>query len=188
MLMHTVRGGQFMKGKFMKALVVVDFQNDFVNGTLGFEGAENLTGVIAEKIRKCRAEGGEVLFTMDVHGKDYLETREGKALPVPHCIEGTKGCDIYGGIADMVLESDTVIKKHTFGSLELADILSRGAFDEIELCGLVTDICVLANAVLARAAAPECHIVVDSSAVASPNKEAHQAAFTAMKSQQIEVI
>ena len=121
----------------MKALVVVDYQADFVNGALGFAGAELLEPVILKKIEKCRAEGGQVIFTLDTHSENYLETAEGKKLPVVHCVDGTAGHRLYGRIADCAAECDIVIKKPAFGSLELADLLKKCGFDEVELCGLV---------------------------------------------------
>lgn len=172
----------------MKALVVVDYQKDFVDGALGFEEAKALEPIIAEKIRNVRTKGGRVIFTLDTHGADYLDTQEGKLLPIPHCIEGTPGHKLYGKIAELVFEDDIVITKNTFGSMELAGLLSNLQYEEVEFCGLVTDICVLANAVLTKAAAPESRIVVDSKAVASANKKAGSAALIAMKSQQIIVL
>lgn len=172
----------------MKALVVVDYQKDFVDGALGFAGAELLEPVILGKIDKCRAEGGQVIFTLDTHGENYPDTAEGKKLSVIHCVDGTAGHKLYGRLADCVTESDIVIKKPSFGSLELADLLRKCAFDEVELCGLVTDICVVSNAVIAKAALPESRIVVDSRACASFDNDRHKAALEVMKSVQIDVL
>lgn len=172
----------------MKALVVVDYQADFVNGALGFAGAELLEPVILKKIVKCRAEGGQVIFTLDTHIENYLETAEGKKLPVVHCVDGTAGHRLYGRIAECAAECDIVIKKPAFGSLELADLLKKCGFDEVELCGLVTDICVVSNAVIAKAALPESRIVVDSKACASFDRNAHESALTVMRSVQIDVL
>ncbi len=172
----------------MKALIVVDYQVDFVSGSLGFEGAERLEELILRKTEQCRAEGGQVIFTLDTHGGDYLNTAEGKKLPIPHCIEGTEGHKLYGRVAQDVREGDIVIKKPSFGSPELADLLAKCRFDEVELCGLVTDICVLSNAVIAKAALPEARIVVDSNACGSADNEAHRRALASMIGVQIEVI
>ncbi len=172
----------------MKALVVVDYQADFVNGALGFAGAELLEPIISDKIAKCRSDGGQVIFTLDTHGENYLETAEGKKLPVMHCVDGTAGHMLYGRIAECVEESDIVIKKPSFGSLELADLLKKCGFDEVELCGLVTDICVVSNAIIAKAALPESRIVVDSKACASFDKKAHESALAVMRSIQIDVL
>lgn len=172
----------------MKALIVIDYQNDFVNGALGFAGAELLEPIILEKISECRNNGGQVIFTLDTHGEDYLSTAEGRKLPVKHCVDGTVGHALYGKIAECVTPSDIVIKKPSFGSLELAEILKRGNYDEVELCGLVTDICVVSNAVIAKAALPESRIVVDSKACASFDSEKHKATLEVMKSVQVDVI
>lgn len=171
----------------MKALVVVDYQVDFVNGALGFAGAEKLEPIILEKIEKCRRDGGQVIFTLDTHGENYLETSEGRQLPIPHCIDGTAGHKLFGKVAQAVQE-DIVIKKPSFGSLELADLLRRGGFDEVELCGLVTDICVISNAIIAKAALPESIVTVDSHACACADPAAHERALAVMRGVQINVI
>lgn len=171
-----------------KALVVVDYQVDFVNGTLGFEGAELLEPIIIEKIEKTRAEGGKIIFTLDTHTEDYLNTAEGKKLPVVHCVDGSEGHKLFGRLAGCVQDGDIVIKKPSFGSLELADILRENKFDEIELCGLVTDICVVSNAIITKAALPESRVSVDGNACASFDRSAHEAALKVMSSVQIDVI
>lgn len=172
----------------MKALVVVDYQIDFVNGALGFEGAELLDALIVEKIERYRKEGGKVIFTLDTHTEDYLNTAEGRKLPVPHCIKGSEGHKLYGEVAKNIKPEDTVIEKPSFGSLELIDVLKNGGFDEVELCGLVTDICVVSNAVIAKTALPESRVVVDSKACASFDKDKHNAALEVMKSVQVDVV
>ena len=172
----------------MKAVVVVDYQVDFVNGALGFAGAELLDPLIAAKIEQCRKDGGKVIFTFDTHTGDYLNTAEGRKLPVPHCITGTEGHKLYGEVAKCVRPEDTVIEKPSFGSLELIDVLKSGGFDEVELCGLVTDICVVSNAIIAKTALPEARVVVDSKACASFDKDKHSAALEVMKSVQVDVV
>ncbi len=172
----------------MNALVVVDYQIDFVNGSLGFEGAELLEPIIAGKIEEYRKKGGRIIFTFDTHGEDYLQTAEGKKLPVKHCIEGTEGHKLYGKVADCLCEDDIVITKGSFGSLDLANFLRNTKYKEVELCGLVTDICVVSNAIIAKAALPESRIVVDSKACASFDSEKHKAALEVMRSVQIDVI
>ena len=172
----------------MKALIVVDYQVDFVSGALGFAGAELLESLIIEKIRDTRKNGGTVIFTYDTHHEDYLSTAEGKKLPVPHCIENTEGYELYGKVRDCLEDGDIVIKKTSFGSLELADVLREKKFDEVELCGLVTDICVVSNAIIAKAALPEARVTVDGRACASFDKSAHEAALKVMKSVQIDVL
>lgn len=172
----------------MKALIVVDYQVDFVCGALGFEGAEKLEDIILGKIEQCRRDGGQVIFTLDTHGEDYLNTAEGRKLPIVHCVDGTEGHKLYGKVADAVQEGDIVIKKPSFGSMELADLLGKCRFEEVELCGLVTDICVLSNAVIAKAALPEAKIIVDGSACGTADPEAHTRALDSMRGVQIEVI
>lgn len=171
-----------------KALIVVDYQVDFVNGALGFDGAELLESLIIEKIEKCRKDGGTVIFTFDTHGEDYLNTAEGRKLPVPHCIINTEGHKLFGKLRDCVKDEDILINKPTFGSMELANVLREKQFDEVELCGLVTDICVVSNTIIAKAALPEAKITVDSKACASFDKSAHNAALQVMKSVHIDVI
>lgn len=172
----------------MKALIVVDYQVDFVSGALGFSGAELLEPVILEKIEKCRAEGGQVIFTRDTHTGEYLSTAEGRKLPIIHCVEGSAGHAIYGKVEEAVRSEDIIIDKPAFGSIELAELLRRCAFDEVELCGLVTDICVISNAVLAKAALPESRIVVDSAACATADKAAHERALAVMRGVHIDVV
>lgn len=172
----------------MKTLVVVDYQVDFVNGALGFPGAEKLEPVILGKIEECRRSGGQVVFTLDTHGEDYLSTAEGRKLPVPHCIKGTPGHGLYGKAAQAVRPEDIVIEKPAFGSLELADLLKRLSPEEVELCGLVTDICVISNAVIAKAALPESRVCVDSAACAAADPQAHERALKVMAGVQIDVL
>ncbi|MCD8391186.1 MAG: cysteine hydrolase [Firmicutes bacterium] len=171
-----------------KALIVVDYQNDFVIGSLGFAGAERLDAVICGKIRECRADGGAVIFTMDTHGASYAETREGRNLRMPHCIRGTDGYRLYGECAKLKTDGDLVFEKPTFGSMELARYLEKSDFAQIELCGLAANICVLSNAVLARAALPEAEIIVDAAATASADADLTRKAFDIMEGLQISVI
>ena len=114
-------GGESVK----RLLIVVDYQNDFVDGALGFEGAELLDGRIARKIDEYREAGDYISFTFDTHHKDYLETQEGRNLPVPHCIEGTHGHDLYGRVAERMHDSDDVFLKPTFGSTALFERLLK---------------------------------------------------------------
>lgn len=172
----------------MKALVVVDYQVDFVSGALGFPGAEELEPLILQKIADCRSNGGQVIFTLDTHDESYLSTAEGKKLPVVHCIKGTPEHGLYNRVAAAVSPEDVVIEKPAFGSLELADYLRRLSPDEVELCGLVTDICVVSNAIIAKAALPESRIIVDSAACASADPAAHERALDVMRGVQIDVI
>lgn len=168
-----------------KLLIVVDYQIDFVNGALGFEGADALAPKIAERIEKARKDSEDVIFTFDTHGEDYMGTSEGKNLPVPHCIKGTDGHRLHPSIEPLVKDTDRLIYKPSFGSAELFDLLRGSYYTHIELCGLVSDICVLSNAILAKTALPEAEITVDSSLCDSFDKSKHEAAMAVMRSVQI---
>lgn len=181
-----------------RLLIVVDYQKDFVDGALGFEGAELLEGPIARKIDEYREAGDTVYFTFDTHHKDYLETQEGRKLPIPHCLEGSEGHDLYGEIASKVLDSDDVFNKPTFGSTALFErLVNRQAvamsvgtlpFESIELVGLVSNMCVLSNAVIARSACPDVPIIVDAACTASPDPAMNEKALDIMEGLQIEVL
>ncbi|MBS3985406.1 MAG: cysteine hydrolase family protein [Selenomonadales bacterium] len=169
-------------------LVVVDYQYDFVEGTLGFPKAKELDAVIAAKVEHYRQGGHEVLFTMDTHADDYLVTQEGRNLPVRHCTKGTPGWQLYGMVGDSALPTDMRIEKGAFGSLELAQYLQNGNYARVEFAGLVSNICVLSNAVIAKAALPEATVIVDATAVASYDELLHKAALDVMVALQISVI
>ena len=171
-----------------KCLIVVDYQNDFVTGSLGFEKAELLDGRIANKIEKYRNDGWEIVFTFDTHEENYLQTNDGRNLPVKHCINGTNGHKLYGRTAEMLKESDKRFCKPSFGSAELFEYLKGENFDKVELCGVVTNICVISNAVLAKTALPEAEVSVDSTCVASNVDNLNKAALDVMQSLQINII
>ncbi|MCI9403520.1 MAG: cysteine hydrolase [Oscillospiraceae bacterium] len=156
-----------------KLLLVIDYQKDFVDGALGFPGAETLDGAIAQKIAAYRAAGDDVAFTLDTHGKDYMDTQEGRKLPVLHCLAGTPGAALYGKTAAARTPGDMAIQKPAFPSLELGNWLRGRSYDQIELVGLVSYICVISNAVIAKAALPEAEIIVDAACTAGPDKELH---------------
>ena len=180
-----------------RLLVVVDFQNDFVDGSLGFPGAEKLEAPIAKKILEYRESGDEIVFTRDAHPKGYLNTQEGKYLPVEHCIEGTPGEGFYGRVAGLVSEADLVFEKPAFGSVRLIEFLSRRQhaaeeasmlpFSSIEIVGLVSNICVLANAVIAKTVCPEVPIILDASCTDSYDKALHEKSLDIMEGLQIQV-
>lgn len=171
-----------------KLLVVVDYQNDFVNGSLGFDGAELLDNPIAEKIKKYHSEGQDVIFTKDTHGPAYMDSQEGKKLPIIHCKNGTEGWELFGETAKQVKENDMVICKHTFGSLDLAMVAMERGYDEIELVGLVSNICVITNAILLKTAQPEAEIIVDAACTDSANKKLNEETFDVLEGLQIKVI
>ena len=170
-----------------KLLVIVDYQHDFVDGSLGFEKAKLLDAPICNKIKKYTDNGDDVVFTIDTHEQKYLLTNEGKHLPVKHCIRNTPGWNLYGETAKLS-KGKLLIEKSTYGSVELADFIRTQKYASIELCGVVTDICVIANAVIAKSASPESDIIVDAKCVASSNPKAEQKALDTMENLHIEVI
>ena len=180
--MLLLRGGKRMK----KALIVIDYQNDFVDGSLGFRGAEALDHVIYEKISGFRADGGEIIFTMDTHADDYFDTVEGKNLPVAHCIKGSDGWQLYGETAKFH-DSGITFEKSTFGSFDLANYLAEKDFDMVELCGLVSNICVVSNAGLAKAALPNAQIIVDAGAVGSSDITMQEKTFDILENLHIKI-
>lgn len=170
-----------------KVLIVVDFQNDFIDGALGFDGAKDVKHEIIKKINDYKAKKHEVIFTKDTHLIDYMDTEEGKNLPVFHCIEGTSGHDIESDVDKLRDSSDRTFIKYTFPSLELGTYLENKDIDEVELCGLVSNICVLSNAVIAKAALPNAHIIVDNNATKSFDKVLHEKAMDVLEGLHVEV-
>ena len=171
-----------------KCLIVVDYQNDFVNGALGFEKAVLLDERISEKIEYYHNNNDDVIFTFDTHKSDYLNTQEGKNLPIEHCIENTEGHKLYGKTATMIKDCDKCFYKPSFGSAELFEYLKQTEYESIELCGVVSNICVISNAVLAKTAQPETEIIVDSKCVASNDDNLNNCALEVMKTLHINVI
>lgn len=169
-------------------LVVVDMQNDFIDGSLGTNEAVAIVDKVAQKIKNF---DGDIFVTYDTHGDNYLETPEGKKLPVSHCIKGTKGWELSEKI-EKSLEGKKYkkIEKPSFGSLELPEIISKEYGNEkksIELIGLCTDICVVSNALMLKANFTEDEICVDSSCCAGVTPESHNAALLTMKMCQIDI-
>ena len=170
-------------------LFVIDYQNDFVDGALGFPGAEKLDEKIAAKVRAYGK--GHVLFTRDTHFENYLDTREGKNLPVVHCVKGTKGWEVYGETAEALKEVEAPgIDKLVFG-MDVTDpataaVLPESA-DEIELVGLVSNICVVSNAVVLQSRYPEATITVDASCTDSFDKALHQKVLDVLEGFQVKV-
>ena len=167
-------------------LVVVDMQNDFVTGALGTEEAVKIVGNVADKVKEARTAGADVVFTMDTHGRDYLETQEGRNLPVPHCIKGTEGWKIIPELQDETRDG-VVLEKPSFGSAELADLAKERGYAKIRLIGVCTDICVITNALLLKTALPEAKISVDASCCAGVTPQSHKNALEAMKMCQIQI-
>lgn len=166
-----------------KTLIVVDVQNDFVDGSLGTKEAQAIIPNVKKKIKEYRDRGDQIIFTRDTHPTNYLETYEGKHLPVVHCIKGSVGWQISDKL-DFDVEKDILIDKPTFGYLNWKDF----DFEEVEICGLCTDICVISNALIIRATYPEIDITVDSSCCAGVTPETHKAALETMKMCQIKIV
>ena len=170
----------------MKLLIVIDMQNDFIDGALGTAEAVGIVPAVAAKLAGRRAEGWQVLFTRDTHGEDYLDTQEGKRLTVPHCIWGTDGWQISSALE---VGDAALVDKPTFGSLDLAEaVADLGEPEEIELVGLCTDICVISNAMILKARFPEARVLVDAACCAGVSPETHENALKAMRVCQIDVI
>lgn len=170
-------------------LVAVDLQNDFINGALGTKEATVIVPAAADKIMRFE---GKIIATLDTHGADYLNSAEGKSLPVEHCIKGTTGWQINDKIKSALDKKGCVyVEKPTFGSVKLPEIIKNEASGEpfdITLIGLCTDICVVSNALLLKASFPECDICVDSSCCAGVTPDSHNAALATMKMCQIRVV
>lgn len=173
-----------------KTLIVIDMQNDFIDGSLGTPQAQAIVSNVAKKIEEYRNRCDNVIFTKDTHFDDYLETKEGESLPVKHCIWNTEGWQIYSGLQ---VPGDFVISKETFGfcgwetcEIDLDALLNKDLI-EVEIVGLCTDICVVSNALILKAMFPETRISVDAECCAGTTMENHYAALQVMKSCQIEV-
>lgn len=168
----------------MKILVVVDMQNDFIDGALGTPEAEQIVPYVKERIQNF---DGKVLFTRDTHFADYMNTQEGKNLPVKHCIKGTPGWEIHPELD--ALRTTDPIDKLTFGSADLPKILAKEEnIEEITFIGLCTDICVISNVMLTKAFFPEIPLIVDAKACAGVTVDSHKNALAAMKMCQITVV
>jgi len=165
-------------------LIVVDMQNDFIDGVLGTKEAQTILPRVIEKIKSW---DGKVLYTMDTHNADYLDTQEGRNLPVEHCIKGTQGWNIQEDIAKLIKTQP--IEKLSFGSSKLGDILleldDKDKINSITFIGLCTDICVISNAMIAKAYLSEVPIIVDASCCAGITPNSHKQALEAMKVCQI---
>lgn len=180
----------FFQGELImrKILIIIDMQNDFIDGALGTEEAVAIVSRVKDKIRTYAP--GDIIATMDTHRADYAQTQEGRLLPVKHCIRGTKGWEIREDIAAL-LDGARIYEKPTFASIQLAEdlkALSQQQEIELELAGLCTDICVVSNALLLKAFMPEVRITVDASCCAGVTPQQHEAALSTMRSCQINVV
>lgn len=165
----------------MKTLIVVDMQKDFIDGSLGTKEAQAIVDNVKNKIKKYKSEGGQIIFTRDTHKENYLDTNEGKHLPVVHCIENTEGWKIP---EELLVEDAIYVDKPSFGYMKWDEF----EFEEVELVGLCTDICVVSNALIIKATYPEIKVSVDASCCAGVTPKSHEAALTTMKMCQVEVV
>ena len=173
-----------------KILVVIDMQNDFTYGALKNQDAIDVIPLIEKKLSSY---DGEVYFTMDTHGDDYMNTQEGRKLPVPHCIKGTEGWQIVDSLKKYCEDNNCkVYEKPTFGCVKLAEdiaaLYEKETLDEIEFVGVCTDICVISNAMLVKAAVPELTVKIDAACCAGVTKESHATALKAMAGCQMEIL
>lgn len=178
-------------------LIVIDMQRDFVSGCLGSAEARTIVPAVSARIRRAKEEGSQVVFTLDTHEADYMNTREGRFLPVEHCIQGTQGWALEPEIAKECVRGMISFEKPTFGSTALMHHVAAAAAQKgciggkgmtIELCGVCTDICVVSNALLIKAALPEADLIVDSALCAGVTPAKHEAALETMRSCQIVVL
>ena len=171
-----------------KLLGVVDMQNDFVDGALGTPEA---VAIVENVVAKIKNHGGPVVYTRDTHPQNYLKTQEGKNLPVVHCVKGTPGWELNPAVQETV-NGRAIFDKPTFGSVELAHYVAKlfreNKISAVELIGLCTDICVLSNAILLKAAEPELKISVDASCCAGVTPQSHRNALEAMRMCQVEIV
>lgn len=183
--------GENKEEQKMKVLVVIDMQRDFTTGVLGNPQTAAVTEPVAERIRAFRAENpdGILVATMDTHGANYMETQEGRNLPVPHCIEGTDGWELEPAVAEALGGKEIRVKKGTFGAKNLPEIIEKvGIPDEIEIIGVCTDICVISNAMILKAAFPEVPITVRAACCAGVTPESHENALNALRVTQFIVV
>lgn len=178
----------------MKILIVVDMQNDFIDGSLGSPEAKSIVSKVVEKINQYKEQNNIIYYTLDTHNEYYDKTLEGRKLPIAHCIYGTNGYNLNNQVKEALGDNiENKACKVTFGSVDLIRYLSINMYkkydiDEVELVGLCTDICVVSNALLARAYFPNMPITVDASCCAGTTIKKHKAALEVMKSCQIDII
>ncbi len=174
----------------MNCLIVVDMQNDFVTGALGSQDAQKIVDNVVRRVSRAADSGEEILFTRDTHGTDYLDTQEGKRLPVSHCIRGTEGWEIIPELAPYTA-GRRILDKPTFGSRQLGETLAamdeQHHLDKITFVGLCTDICVISNAMVTKAFLPETPLFVDAACCAGVTPESHENALKALEVCQVTV-
>lgn len=170
-----------------KLLIVVDYQNDFVTGSLGFQKAIDIEENILKAIRKFKENNDDIAYTFDTHDNEYMNTLEGKAIPVPHCIKDTVGHELYGKVKNEYREKDLLFLKDTYGSKDLLKFLLDHQYESITLCGVVTNICVVSNAVIAKTAQPNTPIIILKNAVASNDDKLNEECLDVMRGLNMEV-
>lgn len=175
----------------MKLLLVIDMQNDFVDGALGTKEAVAIVPAVKARIEQAVQNGERIFFTRDTHTENYMNTQEGRKLPVPHCIEGSPGWQIIPALAPYA-ETTTVFDKPSFGSVSLCHAVEKlereSPIEAITLIGLCTDICVISNAMLLKAFLPEVELFVESACCAGVTPQSHENALEAMKMCQINIL
>lgn len=171
-----------------KALVVIDMQNDFITGVLGNNECRAIVPEVVKRVNKAAEDNIDIIFSQDTHQENYLSTREGKKLPIPHCIQNTHGWEIIPELAEVKEQKGIVFEKETFGSRSMAGYIMEQGYDAVELIGVCTDICVISNAMTIRAFAPELEISINEACCAGVTPQSHQTAIEAMKACQINII
>ena len=174
-----------------KFLIAVDMQNDFIDGALGTKEAVAIVAAAAERIRACREAGDTLIATLDTHDEDYMQTQEGRNLPVPHCIRGTAGWQLRPEIAEALGEDAIRVEKPTFGTVNLPEVITEklapGETPEFELLGLCTDICVVSNALILKAFFPEAPMCIHADCCAGVTPAKHEAALETLRRCQVAV-
>lgn len=173
-----------------KLLIVVDCQNDFIDGSLGTSEARAILPNVINKIKDYKDKSdSRIVFTLDTHDDNYLNTNEGKNLPIAHCVKGSYGWCLNAEILKLIKpKSKQLFEKKTFGSVKLAQYVKKHQFTDVEIIGLCTDICVISNALLVKTFCPEINIIVDSNCCAGVTVESHKSALETMKSCQIDIV
>lgn len=171
-----------------KLLIVIDYQKDFVDGSLGFDDAKKLDDYISCLIDSYHENNNDVLFTFDTHHENYLKTQEGQHLPIVHCLENSEGWKLYGHVSEKIKAEDKCIYKPGFGSLELGNYLHDKSYQQITLVGIVSNICVISNAIICKAALPEVEICIDTKGISSNDLDMQNKALDILNNLQFKII
>lgn len=170
-----------------KLLLVIDYQNDFIDGTLGFKGAQDITKGIVNRVKHYVQNKQDIVFTMDTHNKNYLTTLEGKSLPIKHAIVNTRGWQLHQDLLPYV-KYGTIITKDTFGAKTLFNYFNKHKYQQVEIIGVVTNLCVLANAIITKSCLPNANIIIYKKLIAAPNKKLHYEAINLLKHSYFKII